>query len=479
MAETEQEIMQSPPKNIKANGDQYMASIDSINEVNYKEAKIIFDRYGFPGFDLVGEEGSKSFWLIVQHSNKWPDFQVQVLKEMETQVKKKNAHSTYFAYLVDRVKIRAGEKQVYGTQVSYRTDSCQAYVDNVEDPENINHRRVSMGLETIEQYLNTVSTNHFLRNEEAFRKKGITGPTLYPIIQAEHSMGDTLKNISNNDTIQLSINEQNTIYFKAIFNRKDTLTLNCDTGSSDITLKNSVLDNKLSSKPELYNVPYELKIGNNTYKAPVYDTELSGHGTDGRFGWDLFKDRVVEINYDKGILVVHSETPKAILNDTSFTTLKIEYFDNCFSVNSSFIQDDSEHENSFLFDTGYQRTVMVDLDLLNESNFPVNSMQIIKKVIMKTGTGEEIPVITSILDGLKMGDHVLENIPVQQTTLRKPFKGINIHVLGNEVLKRFNTFLDFKNDRVYLKPNNLFMDKYIENKTAVSFTLPITPQPAS
>lgn len=38
-----------------------------------------------------------------------------------------------------------------------------------------------MGMESISQYLNMVSTNNFKRNEEAFRKKGITGPILYAI----------------------------------------------------------------------------------------------------------------------------------------------------------------------------------------------------------------------------------------------------------------------------------------------------------
>ena len=268
--------------------------------------------------------------------------------------------------------------------------------------------------------------------------------------------------VSRSDTVQLGINEQNTIYVKALFNKKDTLTLNFDSGSSDITLKNSVLEAKLSSKVELYQVPYELKIGNRTYTAPVYDTELSGHGTDGRFGWDLFKDHVVELNYDKGILVVHSEMPADIANDSTFTRLQIDYFANCFSVSSSLMQSGIDHKGPFLFDTGYQRTAMVDVDLMKDANFPAADMEVIKKVIMKNGMGEDIPVITSNLDGLKIGDYVLPDVPVQQITSRKPLKGINIHILGNEVLKRFNTFLDFKSDVVLLKPNKLFGDRYIE-----------------
>ena len=181
MAEMDQNIMQRPPDHIKMASDRHMALIDSVATANYMEAKCIFNQHGFPGFDKVGEEGSKSFWLIVQHCDKWPEFQEQVLKEMEMEVKKGNAHSTYYAYLVDRIKIRSGEKQLYGTQVSYRIDTCQAYVSDLESPNEVNKRRKSVGLESIEEYLNTVSRNHFQRNKENFKKRGINGPTLYPI----------------------------------------------------------------------------------------------------------------------------------------------------------------------------------------------------------------------------------------------------------------------------------------------------------
>ena len=89
-------------------------------------------------------------------------------------------------------------------------------------------------------------------------------------------------------------------------------------------------------------------------------------------------------------------------------------------------------------------------------------MKIIKKTIMKGAQGNEIPVITSNLKLLKIGKYKLKNVPIQLTTTHKPLKNKNIHILGNEVLKRFNLFLDFQNNFVYLNPNHLFKEKYIE-----------------
>lgn len=64
-----------------------------------------------------------------------------------------------------------------------------------------------------------------------------------------------------------------------------------------------------------------------------------------------------------------------------------------------------------------------------------------------------------------MGNLVLEKVPVQQITGNKPMRNRNAHILGNEVLKRFNVFMDNKNGFVYLKPNSLFNAEYIETKT--------------
>lgn len=270
-----------------------------------------------------------------------------------------------------------------------------------------------------------------------------------------------------NDTISLVLNEHNTVYVEAVFNEKDTLNLNFDTGTSELVLTNELLRNRLNSETKLYHTLYSLKIGNSVYKTRVYDAELAGHGTVGRFGWDLFRDSVVELNYDNNILVVHAQVPEYVLTDAAYTRVGIHYFDNVFSVEGTLVQNGVESTGLFLFDTGYQRTAMLDNDLMKEDNFPFERMEVIKKVIMKGAQGNEIPVITSGLETLKIGDYELQNVPVQQLTTHKPLKGTNIHILGNEILKRFHTFFDFKNQTVYLKPNTSYNVPYIDAKKEV------------
>lgn len=270
------------------------------------------------------------------------------------------------------------------------------------------------------------------------------------------------------DSISLTINDKNTIFVKAILNEIDTLNLNFDTGTTELILTEEVLKNKILSRPSLYNTYYDLKVGHRIYKNKIYDAKLTGDGTDGRFGWDLFDGLIVELNYDKNLMIVHSKMPKYIIKDKAFTKLDIRFYSDLLLVNGVITQSNVKNKDWFLFDTGYQRTTMLDDDLLKAGRFPVEKMEVIKKTIMKGAKGNEVPVITSNLDLLKIGSYELKNVPAQILTSNKPLKGVNIHILGNEVLKRFNTILDFQNNVVYLKPNHLFDAEYIEQKKAGS-----------
>lgn len=163
----------------KMSSEQWNAFKDSVFVTHEKRIKQIFDKNGFPGFDLVGKERSNDFWLMVQHSDHNPAFQKEVLEKMKIEVDKENAESSNYGLLVDRVKLNTGKKQVYGTQVTYNMETGQAYPRILEDSLNVNSRRTSIGLEAIEVYLNEMTKMHFMMNKKHYIEKGVTEPTFY------------------------------------------------------------------------------------------------------------------------------------------------------------------------------------------------------------------------------------------------------------------------------------------------------------
>jgi hypothetical protein len=180
MAEIDQIAAYIPQgKYLKLTEEEWMSFKDSVFTTNQKRIKEIFNQYGFVGVDLAGKEGTNNFWLLVQHSDHTPEFQKEVLVKMKLEVEKGNAEPGNYGLLVDRVRINSGQKQVYGTQVAYNSETGQAYPNNLEDSLNVNERRKSVGLDPLENYLNDMTKMHFEMNKQSFLDRGITKPKLY------------------------------------------------------------------------------------------------------------------------------------------------------------------------------------------------------------------------------------------------------------------------------------------------------------
>ena len=151
---------------------------DSVFTTHKRRLEEIFQKFGYPGYDLVGKMGSQHFWLMVQHSDSDPVFQRRVLEKLKVEVDNNNADGANYGLLTDRVKINSGEKQIYGTQVTYNSLG-QAYPKNLADSAGVNKRRAEVGLEPIEEYLNLMTQMHFEMNKDYLKSKGITKPMLY------------------------------------------------------------------------------------------------------------------------------------------------------------------------------------------------------------------------------------------------------------------------------------------------------------
>ena len=72
---------------------------------------------------------------------------------MREAVKKGNARSSSLALLEDRVSLRKGGKQIYGSQIGRDQGTGDHYVLPLEDPENVDKRRAEVGLGPIANYI--------------------------------------------------------------------------------------------------------------------------------------------------------------------------------------------------------------------------------------------------------------------------------------------------------------------------------------
>ncbi|MDQ3190077.1 MAG: hypothetical protein M3Q58_00630 [Bacteroidota bacterium] len=131
---------------------------DSLNFIVIKK---IFEENGFLGYNKIGKTSSKNFWLLIQHADKHPNFQLEVLKTMKIAADNGNASLIDFAYLTDRVKVNMRQQQIYGTQMRLNEFKTSYEPISLVEPENVNIRRKEVGLGLIEEYIKTMNERYY------------------------------------------------------------------------------------------------------------------------------------------------------------------------------------------------------------------------------------------------------------------------------------------------------------------------------
>ena len=125
--------------------------IQKQDSINLQKVSNIIDKYGWLGVKEVGEKANATIFLVIQHANF--EYQQKYLPLMREAVKNDKAKGKDLAYLEDRVALKNGEKQIYGTQIGNDWKNNKPYVRPLIDPVNANARRLSVGLNTLEEYL--------------------------------------------------------------------------------------------------------------------------------------------------------------------------------------------------------------------------------------------------------------------------------------------------------------------------------------
>lgn len=131
-----------------------IARTDSANLI---VVKYIIETYGWLGPKDVGYNANSAIFLVIQHAD--IKTQENYIPTMREAVSEGNARSGQLALLEDRVAIANGELQIYGSQVGIYEKTGEYYVLPLFEPEKVNERRHSVGLDSIETYLSTWNIN--------------------------------------------------------------------------------------------------------------------------------------------------------------------------------------------------------------------------------------------------------------------------------------------------------------------------------
>jgi len=114
--------------------------------------KPILESSDFPTDERFGDGTMRSLMMITQHADEDVAFQAKMLKEFQS--RPDSLPEQTLALLTDRVKINQGQPQTYGTQVQCKNGKYKP--KPTVDPENLDKRRASVGLEPFADYVKKI-----------------------------------------------------------------------------------------------------------------------------------------------------------------------------------------------------------------------------------------------------------------------------------------------------------------------------------
>jgi hypothetical protein len=268
------------------------------------------------------------------------------------------------------------------------------------------------------------------------------------------------------------------VIIKAMLNNfPDTLNFVLDTGSSGISL-DSTTASELRLSPQstdrtirgiagIKNVPF---LYNQTIKFPrlavdsldfhVNDygilTAVYGERIDGIIGYSIFRKFILKINYDSLYIDICTKGTiryprggyllKPTISNLPIQTLRVK---DAVTINSR-----------FLYDIGAGVCMMLSRDFVSDSAFLHKKRKLLTKE--GEGVGGKIDMHVTVIKEVKLGPFRFRSVPTyifddEFNVTQYPTLG---GLIGNDILRRFNTIFNYDKRDFYLVPNSHFNEPF-------------------
>ncbi|MFT3825175.1 MAG: aspartyl protease family protein [Chitinophagaceae bacterium] len=265
--------------------------------------------------------------------------------------------------------------------------------------------------------------------------------------------------------IPFQLTKYNNLSVQAVLNNKDTVNLMFHTAASSLTLTEEATKKITSLKFEgtdtvkswggadnesRFSKSNTLQIGDLSWEnIAIWENKNSGPLTDGKFGPDLFENKVVEIDFDKKVIIVHAALPAKA---KKYEKLKLTHESDLLFVEAECSIDKSTYKNKFLLHSGYSGAILVDDKFAAETKMG-DQLKIVDVKELKDSYGNVLKTKKAILPAFRIGNEKLTNTSVGF------FEGAigrqKISIIGGDILKRFNIIIDAQREYIYLKTNSL------------------------
>ncbi|MEM6722686.1 MAG: hypothetical protein AAF598_01545 [Bacteroidota bacterium] len=266
------------------------------------------------------------------------------------------------------------------------------------------------------------------------------------------------------DTLEFRLSEANNLILEAVLNDQDSLDLMFHTAVTGVSIIESASQALKSIRYQdsttvkswggggqaRYSQSNQLQIGSMSWDdLEIWENQRSGPETDGKFGVDLFKDRVVEMNFDKSQLILHHQLPEEL---SAYQQLPVRFDGYSIFVPFELLLGEPSILQEFLFHTGYGGSILFDDEFSNAEGLN-EQLTIIDESQLSDAYGNILKTKKAIFPAIYLAGQQLDQVPC--TFFEGSIGRQKMSVLGGQLIQRFNWLIDWPNGKVYARSNFL------------------------
>lgn len=227
----------------------------------------------------------------------------------------------------------------------------------------------------------------------------------------------------------------------------------------------------LKSKNNLFRFGNAINVNQDIFV--VFDSSINftprlGVQVHGIIGYDLFKDFVVEINYSSKYIRLHKHGFYKPRKSKKWQTIGLNLYNNKPYLDAEVVIDSVSKPVKLLIDSGGSDALWLFED--EDSGIMPNEDKFFDDFLGK-GLSGAVFGRRSKIETFKLGDYQLRDINVAfpdslSINVARQYKDRSGSIAGN-LLKRFNFFIDYKNERIELKKNGNFKAPFYYNNSGI------------
>ena len=135
---------------------QQRARLDEVEGANAARLSAWMTACGWPRRSVEGAQAARGAWLVAQGRAEDLPFQRQVVHQLELAVLDGEAAAMHLAAASDRLAVREGRPQRYGTQLR-QVDACTWDYYLLDDRARVEARRKRLGLPSLDAHLDGIN----------------------------------------------------------------------------------------------------------------------------------------------------------------------------------------------------------------------------------------------------------------------------------------------------------------------------------